>query len=74
VDVPHWKRDAILWHVASWGDRKAPMEGLQPNRFWLSTNRSVNTGGHLEVEPAKPILCYGIRAEFPRIDHALTFN
>jgi hypothetical protein len=30
MGAPSRKRDAILWHVASWGDRRIPIELLQP--------------------------------------------
>src|SRR5665213_931984 len=34
---PRKKRDAILWHVASWGDRIIPIALLQRNWLGLST-------------------------------------
>ena len=30
MGAPSWKRDAILGHVASWGDRKPPMRRNKP--------------------------------------------
>src|SRR5258707_13175644 len=35
------KRDAILGHVASWGDRRTPMGALQRNRRGLSMRPSA---------------------------------
>src|SRR5258707_12651580 len=44
------KRDAILGHVASWGDRRTPMGVLQRNRRGLSMRPSALRSGQELLE------------------------
>src|SRR6476661_11255447 len=34
------------WACRLMGGSQSPQARIKPNRFWLSTNRSVNAGGH----------------------------
>src|ERR1700740_1923591 len=44
------KRDAILGHVASWGDRRTPKTALQRNRRGLSMRLAgLGRPGHMEL-------------------------
>src|SRR6266436_9550051 len=51
MDAPSQKkRDAILGHVASWGDRRTPMAALQRNRRGLSMRPSALRSSQERIE------------------------
>src|SRR6266478_9556839 len=69
MDAPSQKkRDAILGHVASWGDRRTPMTPLQRNERGLSMHSSALRPRHDRIGLAFTQFLFGAETQMPDRD------